>query len=97
MFPPLTLEGLDRNRVNMQGKTVIQWNAYFVSNRKKELLHSREKNKCMSSLREDGPRECFRKEAVSEVFCQKTSGENSTGQTKAKRNLAEMLGASVVF
>lgn len=71
MFHPLTLESLDRNRVYMEGVTVIQWNACFVSNRKKELLHSRDNNKRMSSVRENRIRKDFQKEAISEVFCQK--------------------------
>ena len=74
----------------MEEITVIQWNACFVSNRKKELFHSRDNNKCMSSVRENRIRKDFQKEVISEVFCQKICGENSTGQTKAKRKLAEM-------
>lgn len=74
----------------MEGVTVIQWNTCFVSNRKKELLHSRDNNKRMSSVTENRIRKDFQKEVISKVFCQKTCGENSTGQTKARRKLAEM-------
>ena len=58
----------------------------LLNNRKKELLHSRDNDKYMSSVRENRIRKDFQKDAISEVFCQKTCGENSTGQTKAKRN-----------
>ena len=44
----------------------------------------------MSYVRENRIRKDFQKEVISEVFCQKICGENSTGQTKAKRKLAEM-------
>lgn len=71
----------------MEGITVIQWNACFVSSRKKELFHSRDNNQCMSSVRENRIRKDFQKEVISEIFCQKTCGRKQYRPNKGKKEI----------
>lgn len=83
MFHSLTLEGLDWNRVNKQGMTAIHWNACFVSNSKTELSYSRDKNKCMHSIREDGTGEASERKLFLKYFVRKH--EEKTVQARQRR------------